>query len=444
VVSVFCPGGNDAGVAIEFYCEHTVSKSRVFALVKRPGYMPSLVAVLTCIDPLLAHRVAASLGEAATSGRGPTVLAESGRIAAELADAPAASYRQAIDRAYAAAWPVPGTSGIRWDDLHNSYGYPYSEDQPITPGGRDAVIRTPHEGDLTSLPGMVVRVETTLDLHIHDPERLLAAARADGWEPDQELDDTDPHDLLGASMWLADQIPTIPGADMIHASSAGENLSNESIGRTDTVGADALEDNLPDFAALFHVNDNDDADWQLTPRTADALHSALSILADEAYDDIEEHGDDPVQPDGHWMVFHRLPRLSWRQDAHWRRQLARAADDLANDLEAGEWPIPRCNAEELCLHLALADAVGCAEMRDESPRSEHLPRHDDDDDWDLCSEMLFQDHDVLLLNQPWADGIEDPDDDANKAAGIRDLRPNNWFETFNNVEPRDPKRGYRR
>jgi hypothetical protein len=170
------------------------------------------------------------------------------------------------------------------------------------------------------------------------------------------------------------------------------------------------------------------------------------MLADQAYDDIEEHGDEPVRPGTtDWYVFDRLPRLSWRQDARWRRQVARAADDLFGDLEAGQWPVPRCNAEELCLHLAIEDAEALVtDQEDGNARTAGLPIHNDDHDWDMCSEVFFQDHDILLLDERWADGIEDPDDELNRSAGIGDLRPHNWFQPFNNVEPRNPHRGFRR
>lgn len=41
----------------------------------------------------------------------------------------------------------------------------------------------------------------------------------------------------------------------------------------------------------------------------------------------------------------------------WRRRFARAADDLASDLERGQWPEPTCTAEGLVLHLSIRDAA---------------------------------------------------------------------------------------
>ncbi|MFE7194392.1 hypothetical protein [Kitasatospora sp. NPDC057541] len=193
--------------------------------------------------------------------------------------------------------------------------------------------------------------------------------------------------------------------------------------------------------------------WQLTPRTADLLYTALSLLADEAYEDAEELDDGCLVPDGHegnWGVFPRLPKLTFAADLQWRRRFARAADDLADDLERGHWPRPTCTAEELALHLAIDDAGdSAAELGDDSDgtgRGTHstLPTHRDDYDFGACTDMFFQDTDVLMLYGARFDGIEDPDGDANRRLGVGDLRAQAWFEPFGNVKARDPHRGFRR
>ena len=212
----------------------------------------------------------------------------------------------------------------------------------------------------------------------------------------------------------------------------------------------------PDFATLFPVREcncgREDCEicqgLQLTPRTADLLHTALEIMADQAFDDIEEHGSEPVERDdrGDWLFFDGLPRITWNQDANWRRQVARACDDLAGDLVCGDWPLPRNNAEEIVLHLAIEDGPDCLEEKEDAGDEEHdaLPRHGDDYDWGMCSEVLFQDHDVLMLYDESLDGIEDPGSEANVYLRMGDMRPAAWFECFNNVEPRDASRGFRR
>jgi hypothetical protein len=212
----------------------------------------------------------------------------------------------------------------------------------------------------------------------------------------------------------------------------------------------------PDFAALFPAEDCDCEQescdicmgWQLTPRTADLLHTALATLADQVFDDVEAHGSEPVQEKYafDWSVLDRFPRITWNQDSEWRRHVARACDDLTDDLARGGWPTPRSNAEEMVLHLAIHDGPSWQEVKDDIQDKAHevLPRHSLDYDWDMCSEMLFQDHDILMLYDESLDGIENPGDDTNRYLRIGDLRPAAWFEYFNNVEPRDPARGFRR
>ncbi|MEV0566845.1 hypothetical protein [Dactylosporangium sp. NPDC050588] len=112
-----------------------------------------------------------------------------------------------------------------------------------------------------------------------------------------------------------------------------------------------------------------------------------------------QHGDEPSGDNDAWILFGRYPRITWRQDAVWRRQASRAFDDLTEDLAAGRWPRPRCPGEELALHLVLLDAPAAVEDGwaglDET--GTRLLEHPDDYDWDAASEVLFQDHDILDL-----------------------------------------------
>ncbi|MGH3519241.1 MAG: hypothetical protein ACRDQ7_17850 [Haloechinothrix sp.] len=124
----------------------------------------------------------------------------------------------------------------------------------------------------------------------------------------------------------------------------------------------------------------------------------------------------------------------------------RSFDDLAKDLRAGQWPRPTCPAEEMALHLVLQaapDAVadGWGAVASLLPS---LPEHPDDFDWDMLSEVLFQDHDILELFTPSLDGAEDPASDHNKTLGIGDYRPQAWFTTFQNMSRREPRRPFRR
>ncbi|MEU5626691.1 MULTISPECIES: hypothetical protein [Streptomyces] len=72
-----------------------------------------------------------------------------------------------------------------------------------------------------------------------------------------------------------------------------------------------------------------------------------------------------------------------------------------------------------------------------------LPNNRDDYDFGMCSEVFFQDTDVLMLYNARLDGIEDPDGETNQHMGIGDLRAAAWLEPFLNVQARDPHRGFR-
>lgn len=152
-----------------------------------------------------------------------------------------------------------------------------------------------------------------------------------------------------------------------------------------------------------------------------------------------------TRPDDDWWFFRQLPLITWRCDADSRRQFARAFDDLAEDLERGTWPIPRTTAEELALHLAIRHAPARKDMLNEQDEHEALPEHADDYDWHMCSELLFQDHDVLMLYDNGIDGIE-ADGGVNRHLDLgHTLHPANWFKPFNSGRPiRDEMRGFRR
>ncbi|MFD9736245.1 hypothetical protein [Umezawaea sp. NPDC059074] len=219
------------------------------------------------------------------------------------------------------------------------------------------------------------------------------------------------------------------------------------------VGADGpSRTTVPDFAAVFDVCRCERSScerctgFQVTPRTGAVLWSMAGLLADHAYDDVIEYGDDPVTAASQWSLFDEFPRITWGQNAIWRRQAARAFDDLAEDLVAGRWPQPCCAAEEMALHLVLryaGDAVddGWSGLEDDFKA---LPEHSDDLDWDMLGEVLFQDIDILELFDPSRDGLENPDDEENRYLGMGDYTPPAWFTPFDNMSPRDPRRPFRR
>ncbi|MEU7042824.1 hypothetical protein AB0A77_17400 [Streptomyces varsoviensis] len=459
-----------------FHCEHTPSKSRILALVHRREGPASLQAVLTCRRPELAQQAAALLQQAIRSSTDAWKSEPLEELCAQLPDAPASSLRSAARHALAGVWPMPTGSFLKWEQIADDV-----DDDSDT----DAVaraVRTPNDARLADLAGPVIRVEILREFHVHDQQAVLKAAGSAGWEPlpNEDPEGDDPQDVVGAVMWLGESDREIEGADTVTDVAQGLRLhtgrghevadwSDEAVvadfgvgwrysagGRRAVPAKPSTEGKSPDFAALFpleaqHCDDpeceDEQCQWQLTPRTADVLHTELCVLADQAYDDSAELGDRPLVPDehdGHWGVFACLPKLTYAADLQWRRQFARAADDLAGDLERGQWPEPTCTAEELALHLAIRDAGDRGDEGDAAGERGSLPTHRYDYDFDMCSEMFFQDTDVLMLYSARFDGIEDPDGEHDQHMGIGDLRAAAWFEPFLNVQMRDPHRGFRR
>ncbi|GAA4871237.1 hypothetical protein [Kitasatospora terrestris] len=285
-----------------------------------------------------------------------------------------------------------------------------------------------------------IEATVVLGIRITDWPALRAAARAAvenldfaGIDPAGQREELlrevseDPNAALGALLHPDRLVAAIPGIEALGG----------------TLEISVTDDFAPDFAELFPLEseDGDNGDWTLTPRTACLLHTQLIGLADAAYDDLEEHGDDPVtdEDEGDWTVFGRLPARTWHLHRGWRRALARTFDDLADDLALGEWPLPRCLAEEIALRLALSDARALLGAQPESVADMmgDLPADLYDYDWDGCADELF--------------GVFGPDDgDPDLGAAQRTeallaaTHPEGWFLPYEDAEERDTGRGYRR
>lgn len=211
------------GVPREFYCEHSVSKSRVLAVIHTPSYHSTVQAVLTCKDRVMAELAAHTLSEVAQAGRGPHVNAVIVRLAEQLPAAPAASLAQAVQRADENSWPLDADQLVRWSELRAEFGFEQRPDMAATPALRDEHEHTPGGARLEDLTGDVIRMVSLLEVHVHDRQRLLKAASAAGLIPDPNEDD-DVH-VLDAVMYLADSGRVPPGAASIENATNGEYLS---------------------------------------------------------------------------------------------------------------------------------------------------------------------------------------------------------------------------
>ncbi|MGW1562873.1 hypothetical protein ACWCQ1_41185 [Streptomyces sp. NPDC002144] len=197
------------------------------------------------------------------------------------------------------------------------------------------------------------------------------------------------------------------------------------------------------FSEDWDEDDDEEGEEVLTARTRAVLQLALQQLSEQAWQEVAALGDQPVERNAGGL-FGALPRLTWHQSSTWRRQMARTFDDLAADCTSGGAVEPRCTGEEMALHLGIARAQ---ELTRNRPRLvadtvADLPVDRADFDWDACSDLLFQDHDVLMLFDESLDGIEQPDNEIHQSLGMVNLAPQEWFAAFDPDQARDPDRGF--
>jgi hypothetical protein len=195
----------------------------------------------------------------------------------------------------------------------------------------------------------------------------------------------------------------------------------------------------------------------LTPQAAALLIVAAERLAEVGYQEVAGQGDEPLQrepdDDGGWyttgVFLANLPPICDGCNQAWRLAMVRAVDDLAGDLRDGRAPLPRCNAEEIALHLILQEAAALLDEADDRmyfaqlglpPRPAWSPRYCQ---FDLMREVFLQDEDVLMAYDAGiADVATDPDHAVNQWLHAGDLRPPAWFWTFHNLRPRPAARGF--
>ncbi|MEU6993678.1 tetratricopeptide repeat protein [Streptomyces sp. NPDC046465] len=190
----------------------------------------------------------------------------------------------------------------------------------------------------------------------------------------------------------------------------------------------------------------DDGPRQPTPRTLAVLKAALEIEADAAVDVLAEIEGRPVTTEESFIgCFDMLPAQTWQQGTQWRREMIRCFDDLAHDIADSRLPLPCCTGEEMALHLALEHAAAITEDSPDLAEEfcEGAPARPGDYDWWACKRALLEDDDVLMLYQPWMEGIEEPDNDVNQRLGMANLAPDDWFTPFRDDRPRAVDRGFR-
>ncbi len=178
-----------------------------------------------------------------------------------------------------------------------------------------------------------------------------------------------------------------------------------------------MSETVPDFASLYGDG------HALTPRMVAHLWGAALFLADTYRSESQLD-----------LLRQELPPVVQRlADDAWMRRFAAGFENLAVRLARAGFPyetLASCTAEEMALHLVIdvAEALVSDEIL---PVEEHLPGHGEaDTDFDWPREVLFRDHDVLMLFNASLDGIEDESNEFQEQYHFANLHPRDWFVTF--------------
>ena len=184
----------------------------------------------------------------------------------------------------------------------------------------------------------------------------------------------------------------------------------------------------------------DDGWTFLTPRSVAVLRTTFLYLADQIREDAARLDGRPVEESLDLGILDEFPRLVWRQPPEWWERMARAAEDLADDLANGRPSEPRCPAEEALHHVAMGTVESVRAMM--WNRLGDLPASPRDFDFESFHDIALQDEDILMLWEDDREGIETPTHPLNALLRMGDYRPDAWFKCFLNVpRRRTPKPG---
>jgi len=190
-------------------------------------------------------------------------------------------------------------------------------------------------------------------------------------------------------------------------------------------------DAIPD--ASNFVDMYGDPESPVSPRLAWSIWITALRLADAQED--EETRE---------LLRNELPRLA-RDVANstWMARFASSFETISDRIMRGCRDLSRlasCTGEEMALHLVIDQAESSlAEGLLSAP--EFLPEYPGrDDDFEWAREVMFRDHDVLLLFDPAFDGVEDLESDLHMRFRFANLHPDRWFLPFADHEDVDSEK----
>ena len=146
----------------------------------------------------------------------------------------------------------------------------------------------------------------------------------------------------------------------------------------------------------------------------------------------DTYGEDPQSE----MLKEELPPIARRlADDAWLTRFVSCFETLAVRLGAGlaTEQLAWCTAEEMALHMVI-DVAEASVDYGMVPTLRGLPRRGEEDtDFDWAREVLFRDHDVLMLFNVSLDGIEDDSSELAEYYRFANLHPRDWFLPFADV-----------
>lgn len=190
---------------------------------------------------------------------------------------------------------------------------------------------------------------------------------------------------------------------------------------------------MPDFELLFYDCGGpacEECPDVVTARTALALHMQVGLITSQGFASLDD-AKDPTE----YHLFDELPPVAQLHlTKQWYLRFLRAFVDLGNMLSSGVEPRPRCTAEEMALHILVAEAAefvaaGGPELL--VPGStDHLPDDTDDYEFDSVLDELLEDDDVLMLFDTANDDLCEPGSRRARELCVTHLHPREWFIPF--------------
>lgn len=182
-----------------------------------------------------------------------------------------------------------------------------------------------------------------------------------------------------------------------------------------------VEDRFADITNFVEMYGGPDS--PLSPRLAWGIWTTAVRLADEYQDEDAWH-----------LLRDELPRLAQdAADSAWMARFVLGFDAIAARLTQGRRDLSRiasCTGDEMALHLVI-DEAECSLAEGLLSAPDLLPEDAErDDDFEWARDVLFRDHDVLLLFDPALDGVDDPASELDQRFRFANLHPGRWFLPF--------------